>query len=292
MPSLAVLALASSILVSRTAVEIPAGAETARRTTAEQLEETRKDSRFGLERLTYLSDGLKVTAFLYGPRTPATPPRPVVVYLRGGYLAATPISSLLPQFRTYALAGYTVLAPQLRESDGGEGRDEVGGADLADVMAVPALLAEVPGTDPARLYLLGESRGGMMTYQALRDAFPARAAAVYGGFTDLAALFKEHPEQYDGLAPRVWPDYPAKRDELFARRSALQWADRIGAPLLILHGGADRSVDPSHALRLAARLQELKKTYELHVFEGDGHWLVNNQAERDRLVLAWFARHP
>jgi dipeptidyl aminopeptidase/acylaminoacyl peptidase len=288
--SLAALALASSVLVSRAAVDVPAGAETARRTTAAQLEETRRDTSFGLERLTYLSDGLKVTAFLYGPRTPSTP-RPVVVYLRGGYLAATPISSLLPQFRTYAQAGYTVLAPQLRQSDGGEGKDEVGGADLADVMAVPALLAEIPGTDPARLYLLGESRGGMMAYQALRDAFPARAAAVYGGFTDLAALFEEHPEQYEGLAPRVWPDYPARKGEIFARRSALQWAERINAPVLILHGGADRSVDPSHALRLAARLQELEKTYELHVFEGDGHWLVNNQAERDRLVLAWFARY-
>ena len=284
-------AQSTSVLVSRSPVAVAAGAETARRTTAGELEAARSDTRFALERLIYRSEGLRVTAFLYGPATPAAP-RPVILYLRGGYLAATPISSLLPQFRAYAAAGYTVIAPQLRESDGGEGKDEVGGADLADVMVLPSLVGELPGLDRTRIYLLGESRGGMMTYQALRDAFPAKAAAVYGGFTDMAELFRERPEQYETLATRVWPDFAAQRQAIFARRSAVQWAEKLDAPLLIMHGGADWSVNPSHALRLAQRLQDLKKTYELHVFAGDGHWLVNNAAERDRLVLAWFAKHP
>jgi dipeptidyl aminopeptidase/acylaminoacyl peptidase len=285
------VALAFGILVSRTPVEVPAGAEAGRRATATELEETRTDPRFGLERLTYLSDGLKVVAYLYGPRTTPAARRPVIVYLRGGYLAATPVTTLLPQFRTYAEAGYTVLAPQLRESDGGEGRDEVGGADLGDVMVVPALLAEIPGTDREHVYLLGESRGGMMAYQALRDRFPAKAAAVYGGFTDLAALLEEHPQPYEGLARHLWPDFAQRRDEIVRRRSAVQWADKLDTPILILHGGSDRSVAPSHAQRLAERLKALGKPHELRIFEGDGHTLPDHAAERDRLVLAWFARH-
>jgi poly(3-hydroxybutyrate) depolymerase len=42
------------------------------------------------------------------------------------------------------------------------------------------VLAEVgrSGADPARVFLAGESRGGAMVYMALRDGFPARAAAV------------------------------------------------------------------------------------------------------------------
>ena len=30
------------------------------------------------------------------------------------------------------------------------------------------------------IFMYGESRGGMMTYQAIRERFPLRAAAVFG----------------------------------------------------------------------------------------------------------------
>jgi hypothetical protein len=35
--------------------------------------------------------------------------------------------------------------------------------------------------------MYGESRGGMMTFQAIRRDLPVDAAAVFGAFTDLEA---------------------------------------------------------------------------------------------------------
>ena len=57
-------------------------------------------------------------------------------------------------------------------------------------MVLPSVIARIPGADASRLYLAGESRGGAMVYMALRDGFPAKAAAVWGAFTDLEALVK------------------------------------------------------------------------------------------------------
>ena len=84
-------------------------------------------------------------------------------------------------FTDLQIAGFSVLAPMYRGSEGAEGQDEMGGADLqCTLMRVVALADELPSVDAQDLYLLGESRGGMMVLQAIRDGFPARAAAIYG----------------------------------------------------------------------------------------------------------------
>jgi predicted esterase len=66
------------------------------------------------------------------------------------------------------------------------------------------------------------------------------------------------------------------------------WPESLGIPLLIMHGGADRSVNPSQSLIIAQKLQSLGETYELIIYAGD---LSRNQEERDRKAVAWFRKH-
>jgi dipeptidyl aminopeptidase/acylaminoacyl peptidase len=66
------------------------------------------------------------------------------------------------------------------------------------------------------------------------------------------------------------------------------WPESLGIPLLIMHGGADRRVNPSQSLTIAQKLQSLGKTYELIIYAGD---LSRNQEERDRKAVAWFRKH-
>src|SRR5688572_10865490 len=94
-------------------------------------------------------------------------------------------------------------------------------------------------------FLYGESRGGMMVLQALRDGFEVRAAATVGTFADLDALLAEDP-QVAATASQILPGFEANRDAQIERRSAVRWADRISAPLLVMHGGKDTSVSSSH----------------------------------------------
>ena len=136
-----------------------------------------RDSRYVLEKLHYRSDGLAVVAYLYRPRNHTQTKRPVIVFNRGSYIRGDIAPELLTMFHRLADAGFTVVAPMYRGSDGGEGHDEMGGADLNDLMNVTGLLNELDSVDTKNVFLYGESRGGMMVFQAIRDRFPARAAA-------------------------------------------------------------------------------------------------------------------
>jgi dipeptidyl aminopeptidase/acylaminoacyl peptidase len=249
-------------------------------------ERARTDTRFELLKLTYRSEDLPVVAFVY--RTKATADkRPVVVYNRGSYIRQDAARELLVPFHRLADAGFVVVAPMYRGSEGAPGRDELGGADLADLMNIRAVIASLPYVDPANVFLYGESRGGMMALQALRDGFEVRAAATVGTFTDLDAYLKEDPRAA-AMSSKILPRFEANLDAHVERRSAIRWADRISAPLLIMHGGSDSSVSPSHALHLAAALQRLGKPYELVIVAGARHVMDPFEAERDERAIRWF----
>jgi len=129
----------------------------------------------------------------------------------------------------------------------------------------------------------------MMVYQALRDGFPARAAAVYGAFTDLAGLLAD--PRWQPVAERIWPDFEARKEQIIDRRSALRWADRISVPVLIMQGGEDGSVPPTQSLDLAAKLLAANKPFDLWIANGAGHVMTERAAERDERAIAWFVRY-
>lgn len=248
----------------------------------------RSDTAFAARRWRYLSDSAEVVALVLGARTPGR--RPAIVYCRGSYLQQGQLDGFLPLLHRLARAGYFVVAPQYRGSEGGTGRDEMGGEDVEDVLAVVRLLAMRPEVDPRAIYLYGESRGGMMTFQAIRDGAPVRAAATVGAFTDLDSLFAAD-ERSASLATRIWPDYDARRNEIALRRSAARWAERIRVPLLLLHGANDRGVPPRQSEQLAAALARAKAPHELHIVPGGSHTLGERSGARDSMVVRWFRSH-
>ena len=271
---------------------LPAGQqrEVTRHGTREAYEEARQDRRFSLRKVRYLSDGLKVTAYLYEPAEPGTGRRPAIVFNRGSWVAEDQAPALTPIFHRLAAEGFVVVAPQYRGSDGGEGKDDIGGADLADVTNALALARALPSVDAANLFLYGHSRGGMMVYQALRDGAEVRAAATVGAFTDLEATIAGDARSRSTVE-KAWPDFDRRRQEITERRSAIRWVEALRVPLLILHGGDDPQISPRQSLDLALRLQELGRPYELHVFAGEGHSLSGRADARDRQVAEWFRAH-
>lgn len=250
----------------------------------------RRDRRYIFEKLTYASDGLEVVAYLMRPRRIAGP-APMVVFNRGSYIRNDAAPELIALMHRMAEAGFAVIAPMYRGSEGAGGRDEMGGADLNDLMAVAALADELPSAGASELFLYGESRGGMMVYQALRDGFPARAAATFGAPTDFFRLIEDSPEQYEPVADALWPGWREDRESVLGRRSAISWADQIGVPLLIMHGGADQSMPVTQSLSLASALDPLGMPFELLVFGYGNHVLTDDAAQRDARAAAWFRRH-
>ena len=258
----------------------------------EEFERRRAYAGFECHRIMYLSDGLKVVGFLWKPQNTAGRRFPLIIFNRGGNRE---FGKLTPWFHfgfyTYVSNGFVVLASQYRGNDGGEGREEYGGADVRDVLNLLPLAQSLGYVDMHNIFMLGWSRGGMMTYLALKYNMPVNAVAVGGGLTDLVAEGKRRP----ALA-NVWrelnPGFEQRGEALLRERSAVYWAEQITVPVLILHGGADwRSEPMSQAQAFANRLQELGKPHELILYPDDDHGLSLNRAESDRRIVEWFRRH-
>lgn len=273
-------------------------------------EAARTQKEFDVLEITYASDGLPVPGMLIKPKAPGTRKLPAIIFNRGGNGELGRITDNgLPcgsentscldfvDLYLFAKAGFVVIASDYRYHGATAKRDEWGGVEVDDVLNLVPALKALDYVDPERLYMLGLSRGGTMTYLAIKRGVPVKAAAVIGGVSDVKAWVDARPEmgivngnQYtDGLA-RIWRDYEHRAEEYYRARSAIYWADQINVPVLILHSRTDRLVPVTQALKIAEALQEKNKVYALHVYERDGHALPDNRDDRDRMIIDWFNR--
>ena len=291
-------AMQNGVVVARKSYSFPSYEQAVQATDVEKYtdkvayERAVGDADFEFEKLKYVSDGLKVVAYLYKPKRVEGRKFPAIIFNRGSAVRGDVAPELVVFFHRLASEGFIVLAPMLRQSDGGEGRDELGGADIDDLMNIVPLAKSLGFVEMNNLFMYGESRGGMMTYQAIKRSFPVNAAAVFGGFTDLQEMVSSHPKQYSlAVLKQIWPDYEERKDEIFKTRSATFWAEQLNTPLLIMHGGADKSVSTDQSLTLARQLQKLGRVYELLVYAEDNHILSRNQVDRDQRAVRWFKQY-
>lgn len=257
----------------------------------EAIERVRNSPDLELLKIKYMSDGLKVTGFIYKPKDVAGRKLPAVIWNRGGAGDDTIITAAnyLHFYEMHRLAseGFVVLASQYRGYDGGEGKDEVGGADTNDVLNLFPLARSLGYVDMERVFMFGFSRGAQMTLQAIRRGAPVRAAGIVGAPTDMWLSFRENPG-IRNLITSNWAGGEARREQNMEERSAVRWADRLGVPLLIFQGGADPAVSPNHALELARKMEEFGNLYELVVYARDDHFVTRNSDDRLRRTVDWF----
>jgi dipeptidyl aminopeptidase/acylaminoacyl peptidase len=215
----------------------------------------------------------------------------VIIFNRGGFLDRGKIESFnLVDFTRLSEEGFVVLASQYRGNDGGEGREELGGADLDDVSNLLATASSLPYADTTNIFMYGVSRGGMMTFLEMKRNLPIRAAAVVGAVYDLAAFGARAPGVL-AEAAKLIPDYAQRGTAALQERSVMNWPDAVNAPLLILHGANDEEVPATEALAFATKFSTLRKPYELVVYAGDVHEVAGNRRERDARIAAWFKRY-
>jgi len=245
-------------------------------------------------RIQYMSDGLRVTGFIVKPRDTRNKRYPTIVYNRGGFLEIGKIGTPnILDFYDMASNGFVVLASQYRGNDGGEGREQCGGADVDDVTNLLALAGRLPYVDEKNLFFYGFSRGGMMTLLALRKGAVVNAAAVVGAVFDLKDALENAKQKAPQIVEQITgliPDYTNRSVEALKERSAINWPETLSAPLLIIHGGADEEVPPLEALGYASQLTALHKTYELVVYARDVHEAVLNRHDRNTRIVEWFRR--
>ena len=151
------------------------------------------------------------------------------------------------------------------------------------------------------LVLVGGGAGGPRTAlppvgEAIATATAvARESTGRRGLWPAAALFSsdfraERPDlvaEYvpyfvSDLAPAVAASWQLLAVTCFSRQGSLQ---RVRAPTLVVHGGADKMVAPANAAHLARAIPGAK----LHIASGAGHAVPLERPEAtSRLLLDWF----
>ncbi len=253
------------------------------------LEAAKKNSkRVRIYRMKYLSGGHLVVGFLIEPRR-VSEKLPCIIINRGGSGDFGKITSenLFSNLAVMASWGYLVIASQYSGNDGSEGKDEMGGGDIEDVLTLYQILKKYPLADISRIGMYGASRGGMMTYLCLARVKWLKAAVSVAGLADLFRQEKLRPEMKGHFKTM----FGGKRESL-KKRSAVHWVDKFckKTPLLLIHGTADWRVSPLDSLDLSRKMLSQKIPHRLMLLEGADHGLTEFRRLRFEMVRIWFDR--
>jgi dipeptidyl aminopeptidase/acylaminoacyl peptidase len=256
------------------------------------------------ERVTVVArDGLRVEATLWRPAE-ATGRRggrrvPVVLSSHGGptwqaFRGFNPFKQVLVR------EGFAILDVDFRGSTG-YGRafrranhDDWGHGDVHDLIDAARWAAEQSWCD-GQLAIFGGSYGGYMVLSALVEE-PAmwRAGIDLYGDSEIAESFRhgDRVGRLDLARQMGSPDDP-DRTEIYRRGSPVYRAERIEAPLLILHGRKDKRVVPLMTERMVEALEIEGKHHEVHWYDDEGHGWEKRENRRDAFgrVLAFLKRH-
>lgn len=242
-------------------------------------------------------DGLRIPCLLYKPHNAVA--APVVLSVHGGPEWQA-IPSYDPTVQALLANGIGVLAPNFRGSCGygltfqRKVYGDWGGGDLEDLAAAAALLADVEWADETRLGVHGASYGGFAALScATRLPETFKAAVSECGTSDLLTDIRDCPPTWRRRT-KEWigdPDDPAQRASM-VERSPITHAERVQAPVLMLHGENDTRVNPEESERMYARLKELGKPVRLELHPGVGHEVYREGlADTVDLIVGWFRTH-
>ena len=236
------------------------------------------------------SDGLEMDGILTLPPGREATGLPVVVLPHGG-----PHASDHERFdwwaQAFASRGYAVFQPNFRGSTNrGDafklaGYGEWGRKMQTDISDGLDALADAGIVDPRRACIVGASFGG---YAALAGVTLQqgiyRCAVAVAPVSDIKAMYKEDFRASGGqlvtraallqqLGPRDrWDDVSPRRN-----------AERADAPILLIHGREDTVVPFAHSSKMADKLKDAGKPYELVALEGEDHWLSLSATRRQML---------
>ena len=247
-------------------------------------------------------DGLVVEATLYLPPAAAAEEAarvPCVVHSHGGPTHQT-FRDWFPFRQLVVEQGIAYLSVDFRGSTGygrafrWANRGEWGHADAFDVIDAAHWAAGQSWCD-GRLAHYGASYGGYMTLCVLTEE-PSlwRAGIDLYGDSEISESYR-HGDRLGRIdLERMMgkPDDPALAPA-FRRGSPLYRAERIEAPLLILHGRKDKRVAPLMTEKLVEALEIEGKHYQVHWYDDEHHGWQKRENRRDawKRSLDFLKRH-
>jgi dipeptidyl aminopeptidase/acylaminoacyl peptidase len=225
-------------------------------------------------------DGASLTAYLTVPL--ASGPRPLVVMPHGGPEARDQVD--FDEFaQVLAAQGWMVIQPNFRGSRGygkafaNAGKKHWGDRMQEDVEDAVALVLATGRIDKARVAICGASYGGYAALMgAVRNPDLYKAAVAIAADADLveSIAFTKSEDGADSESYFYWlssiGDPDIDRAMMEAASPALH-AERIRAPVLLIHGLEDKIVAPKQSRIMAKALKAAGKSVELIEMKSVGH---------------------
>jgi len=242
-------------------------------------------------------DGLEIPAFLYLPADYEGGPIPFVIHAHGG-----PEGQFRPSFNRHfqylILNGYGILAPNIRGSSG-YGREFMALDDyrkrkdsVRDIYEGAMWLVENGYAEKGRIGIKGGSYGGYMALAALVEYPDAFGAGIDDVGIANFVTFLENTKSYRRAIREA--EYGPLSDEEFLREiSPLTHADRIKAPLLIVHGENDSRVPVGEARQIAGAIEANGGVVETLIFPDEGHGIskLDNRLIYYRTMVDFLDEH-
>lgn len=235
--------------------------------------------------LTYKArDGVGIPAYLTVPEDGPPKGLPLILLPHGGPASRDDAGfDWLASF--LASRGYAVMQPNFRGSSGygvaweSAGRGQWGGVMQNDLTDAVAALTRAGMIDPKRVCIVGASYGG---YAALAGASLTpdlyRCAISIGGIADMD-LFIAREQERSTQTGASRDAFKLALGDLYSdaakRRSVSPYdnAEKIQAPILLIHGALDSVVSADQSKRMRDRLVALKKPVTYVELADDDHWL-------------------
>ena len=239
---------------------------------------------------TYLSGKHKVSGLLSTPKSYKGKKLPCIIYNRGGYkdFGILKHGSLFNNMGRLAVEGYVVIASQYSGNSLSEGKDEYGGKEVNDIIALHGILKTFSFADMKKVGMYGGSRGGMMTFLVLRKVKWLKTICIKSGLYNLVRNTSLRPEMKKAFNEA----FGGSKKEMI-KRSVTYWADKIpkNVPILMLHGSSDWRANPIDALEASRKFIEYQVPHRLVLFEGADHFLTEFSDEENFLTISWFNKY-
>jgi dipeptidyl aminopeptidase/acylaminoacyl peptidase len=253
---------------------------------AAQLTDTASLGQPGRYDVTLPGAGVTLGGILFRPAA-SEAPAPAIIVLHGWGPSGLPGAPRVePMARRLAELGYVSLALSMRGWPPSGGFDDCGLEQPADIARTADWLASLRGVDPERIGVVGLSQGGQVALLAATRSPRIKVVVAYYAVSD-TELWRD-TTTFAGIRDSYIPQVCRPG----APRSPVNFADRIGASVLLVHGDADTRVPTEQSLRMQEALRRSGRPVELRLIAGAGHGFQGNEsAQAWSSTRDFLARH-
>jgi len=222
--------------------------------------------------------GVTLGGILFRPAS-TSKPLPAIIVLHGWARPGVPGAPRVEGWaRRLSERGYTALALSMRGWPPSGGSDDCGEQQPDDVAQAADWLARLPGVNADSIGVLGFSLGGQVALLAGARSSRIKAIVAYFPITDIQRW--RDTTSNTGIRDFYVPQVCAAGRS----NSPVNAADKLRAPILLIHGDRDTWVPTEQSLRMREALQKANRYVELLVIGGGDHGFTGEQSEQ-----AWSA---